>query len=246
MENKDFNEKQWKKIYLMGGIAALAAFGVTLFDIIFGTISSSNVTDLPQTAIERFAEFHNNWFMGLYHLDFVNLILSFIMILVYFGLFAVHRKKRAPYASVALIISIVGVIIFVSNNTALSMLDLSNKYFRETDEIQKMYLASAGEALLVRGEHGGFGVFIGFCMSTFSSLCLSLVMLNGGVFGKKTSYIGIIGYSLLLIYVVLVTFVPLVQEFAVIMATPGGILALIWLILVAKTLINMGMSIENG
>lgn len=238
-------EKQWKKIYTIGGVAAIIVFCGTLFDIIFGTITSGNLLNVPQTAIERFVEFQKNWFIGLYHLDFVNVMITLFMIPVYFGLFAVHRKKCLPYASIALIVSLVGVTIFVTNNSALAMLDLSTKYYQVTSENQKVLFESAGETLLIQSAHGGFGVFMGFFLTTIASICNAFVMLTGGIFKKKISYLGIIGYTLLLVYIVLVTFVPSLKENAVMMAAPGGVMVLIWLFLVGIKLIKMGGTIND-
>ena len=238
-------EKQWKRIYMIGGIAAIIVFCGTLFDIVFGSITSSNLLDLPHTAIERFAEFQQNWFMGLYRLDFVNVMITLFMIPVYFGLFAAHRRKCLPYASIALIISMVGVTIFVTSNNALAMFDLSTRYYQATSEIQKVLFESTGETLLIQGSHGSFGVFTGFFMSTIASICIAIVMLVGGVFKKGVSYLGIIGYTFLLVYIVLVTFVPSLQEIAVMIAAPGGIMAIIWLLLVGIKLIKMGKTVNN-
>ncbi len=239
-------EKQWKRTYAIGGIAAIIVFCGTLFDIIFGSITSSNLLNLPHTAIERFAEFHQNWFMGLYRLDFVNVLITLFTIPVYFGLFAAHRKKCLPYASFALIIAMVGVTIFVTSNNALAMFDLSTKYYQATSDIQKVLFESAGETLLIQGAHGSFGVFIGFFVTTIASGCFAFVMLLGGIFKKGISYLGIIGYTLLLIYIVLVTFVPSLQEIGVMIAAPGGIMALIWLLLVGINLIKKGKQVTNN
>lgn len=159
-EDTTLLQKQWQKIYLLGGIAAIISFITLLFDISFGSISAGNLTELPQTAIERFSEFQKNWLLGLYHLDFLNVFNTFIMVPMYFALFAIHRKRNLPYAAFAFILSLIGVIIFVTTNSALPMLELSRKYYDVVDESQKILLAAAGEAMLVRGVHGGLGVFI--------------------------------------------------------------------------------------
>ncbi len=236
--------KQWKKIYIIGGIAAIIVFSGTLFDIIFGSATSSNLLTLPHTAVERFAELQQNWFLGLYRLDFVNVIVTLLTIPVYFGLFAIHRKRCLPYASLALIVSLVGITIFVTANNALAMLDLSNSYYHATTTAQKLLFEGAGETLLIQGTHGSFGVFLGFFMSTIASIGFAIVMLFGGVFKKGISYLGIIGYTLLLVYIILVTFIPSLQEIATIIAAPGGIMAMIWLLLVGIKFIKIGKTQE--
>lgn len=237
VEDVSIISKQWRNIVRIGGYAAFLAFLLTLADIIFGSMSSGNLSELPQTALERFSEFQQNSLLGLYHLDLLNVIITIIMVPLYFALFAVHRKHSFPYASIALVIAFIGTTVFISTNTALPMLELSNKYF-SGDETQKILIAAAGESLIARGEHGSPGVFIGFTLSTLSSILMSFVMLNGKVFRKVVSYFGIIGNILLLSYVLLVTFVPSIENIAVAIAAPGGLAALVWLFMVGIKLIK--------
>lgn len=235
----DTMEKQWKSIYTLGGCAAFIVVLGTLFDIIVGSILGGDLSALPQSAIERFAQFQRNWLLGLYNLDLLNVLTSIIMIPVYFALFAAHRRTNTAYAALVMILSFISTTIFVTTNTALPMLELSSKYAIATTEAQKSFLAAAGEAMLARGEHGSPGVFIGFVLSSIASISMSLVMLRGKVFNKTTAYFGIIGNPLLLIYIISVTFVPGIKNIAVMVAAPGGLLALAWLIMVTLKLFKM-------
>ena len=49
-------------------------------------------------------------------------------------------------------------------------------------------------------------------------IVMSFGMLKGKIFSKPTAHMGIIGSTLLLVYVVLVTFVPAVKNMAVVIA----------------------------
>jgi hypothetical protein len=111
------------------------------------------------------------------------------------------------------------------------MLDLSQKYFATSSEEQKMLLSAAGEAMLVKGSHGSLGVFIGFALPTFANVIMSTVMLQGKVFSRATSYIGLVGNILLLLYIILVTFFPEVEKMALLFAMPAGLLAMTWMIM---------------
>jgi len=234
-------QNQWKKIYLFGGVTAFIVFGLTLSDIIIGSMTSGDLTLLPQTATERFLEFQESWLIGLYHLDMLNVLISAAMIPVFFALSALHHKIKPATSSMALILFLVAVTIFITTNTALPMLQLSGKYYSTTSETQRVMYASAGEALLVRGEHGTPGVFIGFFLLTMSNLFISFVMLNARIFNKIAGYLGIIGSFSLLIYIFLVTFFPGIRSIAVIIAAPGGILVLAWYLLIGIKLINVGL-----
>jgi hypothetical protein len=235
------HEKQarWQSVYIFGGIAAILSLFCVVFDIFIGSATGGDLSALPQTAVDRFAEFQQNPWLGLYHLDLLNAVNQLISIPVYFALYAVHRKINKPYALFALIIFLVATTIFVATNTALPMLELSRKYAM-ADETQKILYAAAGEAMLARGEHGSLGVFFGFFLSTIASLLFSMVMLQGRIFSKVNSYIGVIGNALMLVYVVLVTFAPAVKDMAMAFAMPGGLLLLAWMVMLTVKLFQLG------
>ena len=125
------------------------------------------------------------------------------------------------------------------NLSALPMLELSNKYFATQSETQKLLFAAAGEAMLVRGSHGSLGVFIGFVLPNVGGLLMSLVMLKGKIFSRSTAYLGITGSSLLLIYLLIVTFTS-VKSMATLIAMPGGLMSMAWMILFAIRLLKLG------
>lgn len=239
-------ETHWKSIYIFGTVTAIFVILGTIFDIIMGMSLGTDLTAIPNTAIERFVEFQNNWLLGLYHLDMLNLITGILMIPTYFALYTAHRRVNKAYAEFAFIVFIIGTAVFISNNSALSMLEISKNYNASTTEIQKTLFAVAGEAMLAKSAHGSFGVFPGFALSTSASIIMSVGMLKGKIFGKPTAYIGITGGILLLVYLILVTFVPDIKTAAMIIATPGGLLSLAWIIMFTVKLFKMGLYEGNN
>ena len=228
IENTD---KSWKSIYILGCGATIIVLIGLLIDIIIGNITGGNLSALPQTAIDRFTQFHNNTFLGLYNLDLLNIINQMILIPGYFALYAAHRNVNKPYGFLALIIFLFGSVIMVANNNALPMYELSQKYFATAIESQKAFYAAAGEAMLAKGAHGSSGIFIGFFIPNVAGLIMSMVMLKAGIFSKINSWLGIIGSILILLYIILVNFVPGVQTMATTFAMPGGILLIAWMIM---------------
>lgn len=233
-------ESSWRSLYKLGGLAALLAAIGTLLDITITFIPGWGTSAIPVTATDWFVQFQNNWLLGLRNLDLLNAVLSILMIPMFCALYAVHRRVIKDYATLALILFMVGTIIFVGNNTALPMLELSNKYAEAPIGDQKTIIAAAGEAMLARGEHGSQGAFMGFALSSLASISMAFVMLKGRIFSKATAYIGIIGFILLFIYTVLVTFVSNSNNIIMVLAMPGGLLALGWNILVALKLLRLG------
>ncbi len=235
-------EKQWKSIYTLGGGIALVVVLATIFDIIIGTTLGSDLSAVPKTAVDRFAQFQDNWLVGLYYLDFLNFSTAILMIPTYFALFAAHRRANTVYPMLGMIIYFIAAAVFITNNIALPMLELSYKFAASTIEAQRNLFAAAGEAMLARGGHGSMGAFPGFILSAVASVVMSYGMLKGRVFSRATAYAGILGGSLLSVYLVLVTFIPEMKGTAVMLAAPGGLLALAWTIMFTVRLFQLGRS----
>ena len=234
------HSENWKGIYVLGGIATILVLAGVVLDIALGSVSGGDLAALPQTAVERFSQLQSGWFMGLYNLDLLNTINQIFMIPVYFALYAAHRNINKPFAALALIIFLVGTVIFITGNTSLTMLDLSHKYSAAATESQKMLIAAAGEAMLAKGSHGSYSVFIGFVLPNIAGLIISIVMLTGKVFNRTGSWFGIAGSIIILAYLVLVTFVPSVKGMATAFAAPGGLLLMAWMIFFTIKLFKLG------
>ena len=121
----DDSDKQWKFIYKVGAVTTIIVLCGIILDIIVGNITGGNIAELPQTAIERFNQFEENWLLGLYNLDLLNILNQIILIPSIFALYAAHRNTKNPSALLSLILFLVGTTIFITSNIALTMLDLS-------------------------------------------------------------------------------------------------------------------------
>ena len=229
----------WKGIYLLGGIATILALVGILVDIFLGTITGGNLAALPSTAVDRFIQFQANPLLGLYNLDLLNVINQIIMIPVYFAVFAALRRTNLPIAALGLIVFLVGSVVFITNNTALPMLELARKYAVASSEPQKLLFSAAGEAMLARGMHGSAGVFPGFLIPNIGSILLAGAMLDGKVFSRTAGIIGMTGSALLVAYTILVTFLPSVKDVAMTVSMPGGLLMMAWLVLITIRLFRL-------
>jgi drug/metabolite transporter superfamily protein YnfA len=70
---------------------------------------------------------------------------------------------------------------------------------------------------------------------------MSFVMLCGKVFSKTNSWLGIAGSTLLVIYLILVTFTQ-GKNMATILAMPGGLMSMAWMILFTIKLFKLSRS----
>jgi len=234
----EIDSKCCNKIYIIGGIAALVVLVGSLLDVFIGMSLGGDLTGLPSTAAGRFAQFKDNWLLGLYNLDLLNLITTLIMVPAFFALFWAHRKANGAFSGLAMTIFIIGVSAFVTCNTALPMYELSLKY-AAADAGQQTVLLGAGESMLARGAHGSLGVFWGFSLILFSEMIMSLVMFTGKLFSKTNAIFGFAGSSLMLLYVILVTFVPAAKTAAMAVSAPGGILLIVWIIMFTLRLFRL-------
>lgn len=232
-------ESSWKALYRLGGISAIIALMGTLLDISITFIPGWGAEASVKTAVDWFVLFQENLLLGLRNLDMLNLIITIISIPMFCALCVAHLRVQKDFSFITLVLFIVGTIIFVANNAALPMLALSSKY-TAAPETQKFVLVAAAEAILVRGEHGSPGSFLGFTLSTIANLIMAYIMLKGRIFSKATAYVGFIGFAMLLIYTIAITFISKSGNIIMALAMPGGILALVWNVMVAKKLLYLG------
>jgi uncharacterized membrane protein len=119
------------------------------------------------------------------------------------------------------------------------MLELSDQYAHATTEAQRSMFAIAGQAMLSVGRSHSPGTFISFFLGEIAGVLMSVVMLRGRIFSKATALIGIIGFTLLSIFEVCTSFIPVFKEVAMIFAISGGLLNIMWLILLGRRLFQL-------
>ena len=237
IETMDF---QWSWLYKAGAVAALTAMFANVLDVVLGFGGTEVITYGTKSATTWFAVFQDNWFKGLYSLGILNIVYITAMLPVYFALLAAHRKRQAVYAILIMIVFLVSMSIYISNNAAIPLLVLSNKYALADTDVHKTILTAAGESVLARGEDFTPGSFIGLFLGGIAAIAISIVMLRGGIFGKVNAWIGIVGFTFLFLFTILATFVPALYTIAFyVFGSMGGLLALIWFALVARRLFQI-------
>ena len=70
-------------------------------------------------------------------------------------------------------------------------------------------------------------------------ILISVVLLKGGVFGKPAAYAGIVGFSLLLFFDICASFTPSIFDVIMFVAMIGGVLSMVWYVLVARRLLQL-------
>jgi hypothetical protein len=135
--------------------------------------------------------------------------------------------------------------VYLATNTAFSFLSLSQKYALATTEVQKTAIQTAGQAMLAIGEGTG-GQYTGMPLAWLAGLILSILMLQGKVFGKVNAWLGIVGLGLLCASIPFAGYTttgPTIAAVSAIIAvtyTGGGLLSLVWYILTGLKLLKLG------
>jgi hypothetical protein len=229
----------WKKIYTIGGIAALVVVLVGLVEISI-TFLPGRTSAGAVTVIDWFTLFQTDRFMALRNLGLLNMFFNASAVPAYLALYAAHRKTNHVHAALAMITAFIGVAVFFATNRALPMLDLSNQYAAATTDAQRASLVAAGQAMLSVGQSHTPGTFMAFFFADVAGIVISVVMLRGNIFGKANAYLGILGFTLLLWFEILTSFVWTLDNVAMILAMLGGLLSMIWYVLLAFRLFKLG------
>lgn len=229
----------WKGLYRVAGI-------VTIIAIIIVTIEAC-ITFLPvanqptEAVIDWFVLLQNNWFIGLRNLGLLNLIFIPLGIPIYLALYYAHRKTDKAYvALIAMIISFISITVFLATNRALPMFELSNQYSAAATDAQKSILIAAGQSMLSVGKSHVPGTFIGFFLGEIAGIIISVVMLKGRIFSKMNAFMGIFGFTFLLINEIFLTFIPQLLNTAMIFSMGGGLLIIIWYIMISRKFFQLG------
>ncbi|MBN1580499.1 MAG: DUF4386 family protein [Anaerolineae bacterium] len=229
----------WKKLYTIGGIAALMTVLVGLVETSITFLPAGTSADTI-TVVDWFTLFQTNRFMALRNLGLLNLLFNAFAIPGYLGLYAALRKENHAYAALAMTIAFVGVAVFFATNRALPMLDLSNQYAAATTDTQRASLVAAGQTMLSVGRSHTPGTFTGFFFADLAGIIMSAAMLRSNIFGRASAYLGILGFALLMIFEILASFVWTPDNMAIALALFGGLLSTIWYVLSGITLFRLG------
>jgi hypothetical protein len=238
-------DSSWRSLYRIGAAAALTAVLTGIAEIVITFLPGGGMSSGTLTAIDWFTLFQNNPFLGLRNLGLLNIILTSMEIPVFFALYAAHRRIHKAFGALAMIIAFIGLAVFLATNRAFPMLDLSGQYAAATTEAQQSLLAAAGQTMLAVGKSHTPGTFLGFLLSEVAGIVISIVMLRSKVFSQASAYVGILGFSLLLIFEVCSSFFPALRV-SFIFAMGGGLLSLTWYVLIAIGLFQLSRQTKRS
>lgn len=231
MENK--TDSSWNFIVKIGGIAAilqLVTIGILI--IIMSLFPTGELT----RPIEYFTLLAENRLVGILSTDLSSAILIFLSSFTIFGIFIVMKDEYEALSTFIIIFTFMGIILALATNSALSIINLSDRYAVSTSDTMKEQLIIAGEAVLAFDMwNNTAGYFAGILMQG-GFLIISIAMLQTDKFSKVVIYSGIIANGVDLLQHIVAIFVPAIAEVVFILAGPAYI---VWYISLSLNLYKL-------
>ena len=226
----------WKVFCRAGGVAALLVVLAGLLDILIMFLPGTGTSPGARTVADWYTLLQSQWFLALRDMGLLNMITMSCSVLVFFGLYGMHRRISPLASALGLVLACMGAAIYIANNTALPMLTLSQHYAAAASESQKALCASAGQALLAR-EDLTAGAFPGFFFGEIAGALMAWVALRGGVFQRWEAWLGIVAAGCLFFFNLCAAFIPaLYDSVMLVFGAGGGLLSLVWYVLIARRL----------
>jgi hypothetical protein len=237
----------WRVLYIAGGIAAVIAvlvfrryFSVELMQ--FKGFGLFNVPDgWPVSAVDWFALFQQNRFVGMALFDLFDLVNYALVGVIFLALYGALRDVDKRIMLVAAACGFVGIAAYYASNQTFAMLNLSGRFAAATSEAERAMFLAAGEALLAIHNPGalyqGTGIQLSLFLVLLAGLIISIVMLRSGIFNKATAIVGILANGFGLGYFIALPFIP---EYIWLFPTISAPFRMIWYILIAIKLFQLG------
>jgi hypothetical protein len=170
------------------------------------------------------------------NLDLLLVIDNVLLIPVMLAVYGLLRRSRPSIMSVAVTLGLISIATYIVMNPAVAMVRLSDQYTAAHTDAQRANAAAAGDAVLAAWQ--GTAFHTGYLLGSIAGVLIGLVILQSGVFGKPTGYLGIAGNA-----VGLGLYVPAVGLYISVFSV---LFLEIWYVLVARRLIHLGRRQAHG
>jgi hypothetical protein len=244
------DDARWTLLYKLGGWAALFAALVFrrnlaeefLFFRSLGIIRSGP-RSFPTDAAGCFTLLHAHRLIGLTFLNLFDTVNYALVGLIFLAVCAALFRVNKGAATLATALTFVSVAVYFASNQAFPMLSLSDQYAVATSDAQRSALLAAGQALLAihnSSANYGDGLYPSFLLVNLAGLLIATTMLRSRAFGRASAITGILANVFGLGYYVTLVLGP---RLSVIPISAGAVFLLMWYLLMARRLLQLGRSV---
>lgn len=223
-EKPDLN---WRNLYRMGGIAALVSlvfFPIQI--VVFFT------NPYPGDVAGWLALLSTHPLVGLIELDLLIVVDEILVILIFLALYQALKGINPSVMMIGIVTALVAVVLFITTNPAIGMLDLSAKYAAAASENLRNTLIAGGEALMATWI--GSGYESAYILGSIAPIIMSVVMLRSKQFRKAGAYLGILSNA-----VALGKYIPAVGIYISIFSV---VILWVWYLFIGLDLIKLSLS----
>lgn len=226
-------DPRWKDLYRLGAVACILLAAAIPLAILAYFIWP--YTPGTSSVAEIFAVLQKDRLAGLMSLDLSVIILEPLAILQTLALYAALKKVNESYALIALVVGLMGILLWLAARPLVELSYLSEQYAAATSDAARNQYLAAGEALhaLFNGSTWVLSQF----MIAISGAISDLLMLKTRFFSRWTAYTGLI-----LAIPGFIFWVPTVGMYASLISTLAGT---VWFILMARDFIRIGWGKSN-
>jgi hypothetical protein len=223
--NTQLEDSRWRSLYRIGAVAAVIS-------IVVIPVSIAVFFIWPLWPENILAVIQADWLAGLMGLDFMYLASNVFAVPFFLVLYVTLKRVDEGWALLALALGLIGLVCLVPARPIPEMFTLSDQWAAAaTDAERDLYQASA-EAMLTHFH--GVAYHAHYILGSASLLISSFLMLGSDTFRKATAYVGIVTNV-----VVFGLYVPEVGVWISLLSVVGY---LIWYILIARRLFQLGWS----
>lgn len=228
-------DSHWHGLYRFSGVAAFL-----IAVLLVGEIIVYAAFPRPESALEHFERFQDNWLVGLLTLDLLGMIAYLAFIPTILALYVVLWRTSQALMAVATVLFFLGIAVFFATNTAFPVLDLSNQYAAATTDEERWITLAAGQAMFTLFNENAF--LVSYVMVSAAWLMIATVMLRSAVFGRFTAVAGILAGAAGIVAVVLehVSGQELILAVAIAAYFAAIVFLLIWVVLTGRRLYQLG------
>ncbi len=228
-------DPRWQDLYRLGAVSFIA-----LAALIFVAILAFFIWPYKggfTSAANIFITLQNDRLGGLISLDLFVPILNCISILPMLALYVALKRVNESYALIALVLVLMGIVLWLTARPLAEMVYLSDQYAAATSDAAKNQYLAAGETF--NALFNGTAWMLSQIFLAVSGLINSLLMLRSKIFSKATAYLGIVnsiaGLGILIPVFAIGAVLGLIGTF-------GGVT---WYILLARTFFRLGWGQSN-
>jgi hypothetical protein len=226
-------EPQRRRLYTLGGVAALLQLGTLV--VLIGVMTALGTK--PTTVEGYFVIQQRSELEAILRGDFITMILVGLYLGLFPALYVALRDLRPVAVTFATLFTFIAVILVFGSEATFSMLHLGDSYAAATTEAQRAQLLAAGEAVIASDMWHSTGAYMAGMLLQGAGVIISVVMLRSERFSNVTAYAGLLGNALDLIQHLFHPFVPAVGE---VISPVMGLFYVVWFPMLARDLFRLG------